>query len=71
MPLLTVAIESHAYRWLAVEGLVFFIKIIVTFCTGIGLPLKLFNSGKLFEVVTVFLFHKNGFFKRLSLRYTR
>ena len=71
MPLLTVAIESHAYRWLEVEGFVFLIKIIVTFCTGIGLPLKLFNSGKLFEVVTVFLFHKKGFFKRLSLRYTR
>ena len=64
MPLLTVAIESHAYRWLAVEGLVFFIKIIVTFCTGISLPLKLFNSGKLFEVVTVFLFHKKRVFQK-------
>ena len=64
MPLLTVAIESHAYRWLEVEGLVFFIKIIVTFCTGIGLPLKLFNSGKLFEVVTVFLSHKKRVFQK-------
>ena len=65
MPLLTVAIESHAYRWLEVEGWVFFfIKIIVTFCTGIGLPLKLFNSGKLFEVVTVFLFHKKRVFQK-------
>ena len=57
------AIELHAYHWLAVEGFVFFIKIIVTFCTGISLPLKLFNSGKLFEVVTVFLFHKKRFSK--------
>ena len=65
------AIELHAYHWLAVEGLVFFIKVIVTFGTGISLPLKLFNSGKLFEVVTVFLFHKIKVFKRLSLRYTR
>ena len=65
------AIELHAYRWLAIQGLVFFIKIIFTFCTGISLPLKLFNSGKLFEVGTVFLFHKKGFFKRLSLRYMR
>ena len=57
------AIESHAYHWLAVEGF-FFIKIIVTFCTGRGLPLKLFNSGKLFEVVTVFLFHKKRVFQK-------
>ena len=42
----------------------FFIKIIVTFCTGISLPLKLFNSGKLFEVVTVFLFHKKRVFQK-------
>ena len=64
MPLLTLAIESHAYHWLAVEGLFFLIKIIVTFCTGISLPLKLFNSGKLFEVVTVFLFHKKRVFQK-------
>ena len=42
----------------------FFIKIIVTFCISISLPLKLFNSGKLFEVVTVFLFHKKRVFQK-------
>ena len=48
----------------------FFIKIIVTFCTGISLPLKLFNSGKLFEVVTFFLSHtKRVFEKALSQIY--
>ena len=59
------AIELHAYRWLAIQGLVFFfIKIIVTFCISISLPLKLFNSGKLFEVVTVFLFHEKRVFQK-------
>ena len=58
------AIELHAYRWLAVEGLVIFIKIIVTFCTGISLPLKFFNSGKLFEVLIVFLSHKQRVFQK-------
>ena len=42
----------------------FFIKIIVTFCTGISLPLKLFNSGKLFEVLMVFLSHKQRVFQK-------
>ena len=42
----------------------FFIKIIVTFCNGISLPLKLFNSGKLFEVLMVFLSHKQRVFQK-------
>ena len=65
MTLLTVGQSNYALivGW-RLKNWVFFIKIIVTFCDGISLPLKLFNSGKLFLVVTVFLFHKQKGFSK-------